>query len=274
MSVPDTDAAEISLLTETLRKTMTTTSGVELDAALTELGWPEMLAMMPDIAVPLVFRLLGETGAHAPVLNDVVLHALDRRIGDTVPIPYADRWLIWGRDGDGGETADPELPLRPAVPGSGESVASHSTEPGPAAAARRALAWWLVGSGHAMLSLARQHALDRTQFGRPVASFQAIRHKLAETLVALEGAEATLTFADDDLGALLAKAAAGRAALLAAKHCQQTLGGIGFTAEHDLQGHIRRVLVLDGLFGSTRELTREAGRRIRDLGSAPRLAQL
>ena len=42
-----------------------------------------------------------------------------------------------------------------------------------------------------MLSLARQHALDRSQFGRPVASFQAIRHRLAETLVAIESAEAT-----------------------------------------------------------------------------------
>ncbi len=280
----DTDAADISLLTETLRKTMATASGVRLDADLTELGWPEMLTTMPDTAVPLVFRLLGETGAHAPVLNDVVLHALDREIGGAVPIPYADRWLIWGRDGDGSDSVDPELPLRPPIPGSVGSrdyadisdytVAPHSREPGPTTAARRALSWWLIGSGHAMLSLARQHALDRTQFGRPVASFQAIRHKLAETLVALEGAEATLTVADDDLGALLAKAAAGRAALLAAKHCQQTLGGIGFTAEHDLQRHVRRVLVLDGLFGSTRELTREAGRRIRYLGSAPRLAQL
>lgn len=142
------------------------------------------------------------------------------------------------------------------------------------AAGRHALACWLLGSSRAMLSLARRHALDRKQFGRPVASFQAIRHRLAETLVAIEGAEATLTAADDDFGALLAKAAAGRAALIAARHCQQTLGGIGFTAEHDLQRHIRRVLILDGLLGSTRELTREAGTRIRTAGAAPRLVHL
>ena len=43
-----------------------------------------------------------------------------------------------------------------------------------------------------MLSLARQHALDRVQFGKPIAGFQAVRHRLAETLVAIEGAEATL----------------------------------------------------------------------------------
>ena len=95
-----------------------------------------------------------------------------------------------------------------------------------------------------MLALARQHALDRVQFGKPIASFQAVRHRLAETLVAIEGAEATLSLPGDDnpdLTALLAKAAAGKAALTAARHCQQVLGGIGFTAEHDLHHHVKRV---------------------------------
>ena len=146
-----------------------------------------------------------------------------------------------------------------------------------------------------MLALARSHALDRVQFGRPLASFQAVRHRLAETLVALEGAEATLAAADalagasaanglggaptaggggDELAALLAKAAAGQAALTAARHCQQVLGGIGFTAEHGLNRHVRRALVLDGLLGSARELTCEAGARLVAERSAPRLVDL
>ena len=125
-----------------------------------------------------------------------------------------------------------------------------------------------------MLSLARRHALDRVQFGRPLASFQAIRHRLAETLVAVEGAEATLQATADDLGSLLAKAAAGQAALTAARHCQQVLGGIGFTAEHELHRHVRRAFLLDGLLGSARELTREAGAELRRRGSAPRLVDL
>jgi alkylation response protein AidB-like acyl-CoA dehydrogenase len=119
--------------------------------------------------------------------------------------------------------------------------------------------------------------LDRVQFGRPIAAFQAVRHRLAETLVAIEGAEAALTLPGDDnadLTALLAKAAAGKAALTAAKHCQQVLGGIGFTAEHDLHLHVERVLVLDGLLGSSRELTRKAGAGLRARGSVPRLADL
>ncbi|MGC2347045.1 MAG: acyl-CoA dehydrogenase family protein, partial [Mycobacterium sp.] len=119
--------------------------------------------------------------------------------------------------------------------------------------------------------------LDRSQFGRPVASFQAIRHRLAETLVAVEGAEATLAAAaaePDELSFLLAKAAAGQAALTAARHCQQVLGGIGFTAEHELHRHIKRSLVLDAMLGSSRELTREAGATLRVKGCAPRLTQL
>ena len=57
---------------------MLSTSGAELDAALAELGWAEMLSDMPDVAIPLVFRLLGETGSHASVLNDVVLQSSRR----------------------------------------------------------------------------------------------------------------------------------------------------------------------------------------------------
>ncbi|MBF6170101.1 acyl-CoA dehydrogenase family protein [Nocardia blacklockiae] len=262
------DAGEVELLAATLRKTMGGASGAELDAALAELGWGELLAEVPEVAVPLVCRLLGETGAHAAVVEDVVRHVAGWTEPGPVPLPFAGgAWVVWDRASRPGDGVDEELPVR--------TVESGAALPDAAlAAGRRALGWWLLGTGHAMLHLARRHALERKQFGRPIASFQAIRHRLAETLVVLEGAEATLAHADTDLGALLAKAAAGQAALTAARHCQQTLGGIGFTAEHDLQRHIRRTLVLDGLFGSARELTREAGAHLRAIGSAPRLAQL
>lgn len=262
------DAESLQLLENALRKTMTTVSGSELDEALAGLGWLDMLAEIPDAAAKLVFRLLGETGAHAPVLNDVVLRAGGRDGGGTVPLPYAGgSWIVWERVDQSSSALDEELPIRPAP--QGDSI--------PLAAGRRALGWWLVGIGRAMLSLARQHAVDRVQFGRPVASFQAIRHRLAETLVALEGAEATLVVASSESGdfsALLAKAAAGRAALTAARHCQQVLGGIGFTAEHELHRHVKRAYFLDGLLGSAKELTREAGAILRTSGAAPRLAQL
>lgn len=268
---PLVDAESLEMLEASLRKTMLSASGPELDAALTELGWAEMLSDAPDLAIPLVFRLLGETGSHASVLVDVVLHATGNTIGDTVelPIPYTGNgWVVWDRIS--AESAEPTmggLPLRREEDGYPIRV----TE------ARRAVSWWLIGSARAMLALARQHALDRVQFGKPIASFQAVRHRLAETLVAIEGAEATLTLpsADNpDLLALLAKAAAGKAALTAARNCQQVLGGIGFTEEHELHRHVKRALVLDGLLGSSRELTKKAGAGLRARGSAPRLAQL
>ncbi len=262
------DTESLHLLEDALRKTMTAVSGRELDEALADLGWLEMLDEMPDAAIPLVFRLLGETGAHAPVLNDVVLRAAGRDGGGTVPLPFAGGcWVVWERTAQPSSTLGGDLPIYRVS--QGDSL--------PLAAGRHALGWWLVGSSRTMLSLARRHALDRVQFGRPVASFQAIRHRLAETLVAVEGAEATLVAAaaePDELGFLLAKAAAGQAALTAARHCQQVLGGVGFTAEHELHRHVKRSLVLDGLLGSARELTREAGATLRAKRSAPRLAQL
>lgn len=282
------EATERDLLAETLRKTMTGVTGPGLDAALAAFGWADLLTESPEDAVPLVFGLLGETGAYAPLLNDVVLAEAGRPLGGTLPLPFTGgNWVIWQRDageplfggrtgaeasdgerlgteGSGSGMLDAELPLRLVAGG----------KPVPLAAGRRALGWWLVGLSRGMIGLARQHAVDRVQFGRPLASFQAVRHRLAEALVYTEGAEATLRAARDDLGSLLAKAAAGHAALTAARHCQQVLGGIGFTAEHDLHRLIRRALVLDGLLGSARELTLEAGALLRSRGTAPRLAHL
>ncbi|MFF0224060.1 acyl-CoA dehydrogenase family protein [Streptomyces sp. NPDC004629] len=261
------DADERDLLEQVLRKTMTAASGTAVDASLAGLGWAQMLTEEPGTAIPLVFRLLGETGAHASVLNDVVLREAGSPHGRTLALPYTGgTWLEWARDDStDGCALDPALPLRRVGAGG----------PVPLADGRRALGWWLLGTGRAMLALARRHVLDRHQFGRPLASFQALRHRLAETYTALEGAEAALTApGDDHTSALLAKAAAGRAALTAARHCGQALGGIGFTAEHDLHRHVKRALVLDGLLGSARDLTREAGTLLLREGRTPRLVDL
>ena len=263
------DAESLGFLEDTLRKAMLSASGAALDVALVDLGWLDMLDEIPELAIPLVCRLLGETGTHAPVINDVVLRAAGGNPGVTVPLPYAGgSWIVWGRADTADGALHSELPIYRVDPG--DEV--------PLAVGRRAIGWWLTGTSRAMLALARQHALDRVQFGRPVASFQAIRHKLAETFVAIEGAEATLAAApcaeQVEFASLLAKAAAGQAALTAAKHCQQVLAGIGFTAEHAFHRHLRHALVLEGLLGNARELTREAGKTVRTGGSAPRLVQL
>ena len=123
----------------------------------------------------------------------------------------------------------------------------------------------LVGAARAMLELARAHALDRIQFGQPIGRFQAVRHRLADTLVAVEAADAALDAAWEDPSppaAAMAKALAGRGARTAARHAQQVLAGIGFTTEHDLHRYVRRVLVLDQLVGAGRALTTDLGHQL------------
>ncbi|MGW4980847.1 acyl-CoA dehydrogenase family protein, partial [Streptomyces mirabilis] len=97
------DAAERDLFAQTLRKTMTAASGRALATALADLGWSDLLTEVPDVAVPLTFGLLGETGAHAPLLNDVLLHAAGRAVGGTLPLPYTGgAWVVWERTDETG----------------------------------------------------------------------------------------------------------------------------------------------------------------------------
>jgi alkylation response protein AidB-like acyl-CoA dehydrogenase len=131
--------------------------------------------------------------------------------------------------------------------------------------AQLAIGHELVGASRQMLELARTHALNRVQFGQPIGAFQAVRHRLADTLVAVETADAALGAAwvdDSPQAAAMAKALAGRSAATAARHCQQVLAGIGFTTEHPLHRFVRRVFVLDQLFGSSRTLTRRLGEQL------------
>jgi hypothetical protein len=142
---------------------------------------------------------------------------------------------------------------------------------------RLALAHELAGASRRMLELAREHALERIQFGVPISSFQAVRHRLAETLVAIETAEAVIDAAWLDgspATAAMAKAVAGREARTAARHCQQVLAGIGFTTEHSFHLYFRRVLVLDALLGTSPTLTRSLGDELLTSRALPPLLPL
>ena len=141
-------------------------------------------------------------------------------------------------------------------------------DPGPATAAavRRAvevaataLAVETVGAAQAIFDITLAYAKQREQFGAPIGSFQAIKHKFADMLVALERARATsyfaaLTIAEDDgrraLATSTAKAAAGDCAALLAKEGIQIHGGIGYTWEHDMHLYVRRVKSSSLLFGN------------------------
>lgn len=143
---------------------------------------------------------------------------------------------------------------------------------GAVAAGQLALGHELVGAARTMLELARVHALERMQFGRPIASFQAVRHRLAESLVAIEAAAALLEAAWDETDPVItamAKAVAGRSARTVARHSQQVLAGIGFTTEHGFHRYFRRIVVLDQLLGAGSGLTRRLGGDVLASGSTP-----
>jgi alkylation response protein AidB-like acyl-CoA dehydrogenase len=117
----------------------------------------------------------------------------------------------------------------------------------------------LVGAAEAVRDATVDYAKQRTQFGRVIGSYQAIKHKLADVHIAIELARplvygAALTLAPRDVSA--AKAAASDAALLAARSGLQTHGAIGFTQEHDLSLLLLRVQALRSAWG-----TPEAHRR-------------
>lgn len=149
--------------------------------------------------------------------------------------------------------------------------------PAAVASGRVALAHQLVGASRTMLDQARQHAVDRVQFGRAVSSFQAVRHKLAESLVAIEGAAAVVDAVGDEVDPLLAalaKSLAGQAARTTSAHAQQVLAGIGFTTDHPFHRWMKRAAVLDVALGSAASLPAEIGAELLRRRSAPRLVEL
>jgi hypothetical protein len=145
------------------------------------------------------------------------------------------------------------------------------------AAGRLALSHQLVGASRAMLELAGDHARGRVQFGRPIAAFQAVRHRLADSLVAVEAAQAALAAAWDDgsvLTAALAKAMAGRSGRTVARNGQQVLAGMGFTTEHPFHRYLRRTILLDQMLGDSRSLLRSMGEDLLAARGLPSLLPL
>ena len=111
----------------------------------------------------------------------------------------------------------------------------------------------LIGAGRAMLDLTVGHAKQRTQFGRPIGAFQAVKHQLADVLVGLELARpllygAAITGVASDISA--AKVAATLAADRAATAALQVHGAIGYTQEYELARFLTRVRALRSSWGT------------------------
>jgi alkylation response protein AidB-like acyl-CoA dehydrogenase len=115
-----------------------------------------------------------------------------------------------------------------------------------------------VGGAQEVLETAVQYAKDRVQFGRPIGSFQAIKHKCADMLLEVESSKSAAYYAascaaerNDELAttACLAKAYVGEAYFHAAAENIQIHGGIGFTWEHSAHLYFKRAKSSELLFG-------------------------
>jgi len=131
--------------------------------------------------------------------------------------------------------------------------------------ARRSSVWGAfeqLGGAEAALGMARDYALQRYAFGRPIGSFQAIKHKLAEVYIAVELARSNAYYgawalhtdaAELAVAASVARIAACEAGWIATKENIQTHGGMGFTWQFDCHLYYRRARLLGLALGSARE---------------------
>jgi alkylation response protein AidB-like acyl-CoA dehydrogenase len=128
---------------------------------------------------------------------------------------------------------------------------------------RAMLAAELVGVSAKCLELTVEFAKQRIQFGRPIGSFQAVKQKLADLLIAIESARsaalAAATAAADrspDLAwiAAVAKAYGSDTAALVTAETIQLHGGVGFTWDHDAHLYFKRARASEEMLGTSREL--------------------
>ncbi|GAF48147.1 acyl-CoA dehydrogenase family protein [Rhodococcus wratislaviensis] len=143
--------------------------------------------------------------------------------------------------------------------------------------ALRALAYELIGLAERALTRAVEHVTERKQFGTAIGTFQVVQHRLVDANTALAAAKAVLEStrgADDLLAALAAKAWAGRAAREAVDAAQQFCGAMGFTWEFGLHQLVRRITVVETLFGDSEQVIEEIGNTLVGRSDAPRLAAL
>ncbi len=121
------------------------------------------------------------------------------------------------------------------------------------------LAAEMVGTGQKALDLAVSYAKERVQFGKPIGSFQAVKHKCVDMMVQVENARSLTYYAawtvDDNTAEArqavpMAKAYCSDMCKTVASEAIQVHGGIGFTWEHDMHLFYRRGLASEAAFGS------------------------
>jgi alkylation response protein AidB-like acyl-CoA dehydrogenase len=158
--------------------------------------------------------------------------------------------------------------------GEAQRVIDHALQVGSAL-----LAVEQVGAAQHLLDLSVEYAKTRLQFGRPIGSFQGVKHRLADLLVDLEHARSTayhavwaLTDGSDDpaLAASIAQATASAAFARVATDTIQVHGGIGFTWEHQAHLYFKRATTDAALLGSPEQHRSRVAAMVLDTASAER----
>ncbi|MCB5181340.1 acyl-CoA dehydrogenase family protein [Streptomyces antimicrobicus] len=159
---------------------------------------------------------------------------------------------------------------RLAVPAAGGALLATGVPTAEALRRARLLtAAQALGVGQALLERTVAYVKQRTQFGTPVGAFQAVKHRLADTLLALEFARplvfgAAVTTADGDVAA--AKLAAGGAAYRAARTALQLHGAVGYTQELELSLWLRKARPLRDAWGTPAQCRAEVLARYGEAG--------
>jgi len=262
--------------------------GVGLGAADAVLVFAELGRRL--VPGPLLWTHLAAELIDGAASGDSVVGGLEQRAGRNEPLlvehlDHLDALLVVSPDGveridpaalDAEPVATPLDPLTPlhhvgALP-AGERIA------GPQDAARLTLAGaalaagMLLGVAETTAELAVAYARQREQFDRPIGSFQAVKHILADMFVRQEAARAAVYAAgatldrpevgDVERAVASAKVSATEAALKNSRACIQVHGGMGFTWEIPAHYYLKRTWVLDSVFGTSEEHAAHVAERL------------
>jgi len=213
-------------------------------------------------------NVTAERAGDGWVLNGSVSHVLDGATADEIAIVASGGvFVVPGSavNATALHTIDPTMPLA-KIALDGVEVRGERALPGDGAGAQRAMgeaitamALSTVATCRRIFEVTLEYAKVREQFGKPIGSFQALKHRFANMYLAVEKASslayfAALTVAEDDerrvTAPSMAKAAASECQRLLVTDGLQLHGGIGFTWENDLHFWLKRAKTTDFLFGS------------------------
>jgi alkylation response protein AidB-like acyl-CoA dehydrogenase len=249
-------------------------STVVAAAVLQELGAGEALSALVDGSTSAALALDGAFTSDGGRLSGSATQVVDAGTADLLLVATEQGLYVVATDAPGVtvtalETLDPTRPqgavaldAAPAHRLGDDDAVAHAVD-----LLHVALAAECVGAAQRCLEMAVEHLKVREQFGRPLGSFQALRHRVADLTVALDGAASTAWYAaraaaglTDDLpvAAPLAKATCADAFVRIAGECIQLHGGIGFTWEHDAHLYFKRAWTTALLHGNSQTLRRRA----------------